>query len=142
MSETLTDDVNRYYDEVRGYLDFPEAEQNKILSKLNRHMLELQLDCKNLDYNAIVDFFGEPQDIAQFLTEQLPMDTVEKNLVENVHHRTYEVRTSLIAIVLSCMAILLAFSIYVIQLKSVIEITYADAFSSSFNSIHELDYTN
>lgn len=67
MSTTITDDLTRYYDEVRTYMDCPEDEQNRLLSEINQAALELQADGMELDYDKLVGFFGKAEELAAIL---------------------------------------------------------------------------
>ena len=67
MSETTIDGVTQYYDEVRVYMDCPEYEQNRLLSDVNQLVLELQADGLDVDYDDLVEFFGEAEELAVIL---------------------------------------------------------------------------
>ena len=71
MSETTIDGVTQYYDEVRVYMDCPEYEQNRLLSDVNQLVLELQDDGLDVDYDDLVEFFGEAEELAVILMSKV-----------------------------------------------------------------------
>lgn len=71
MSETTIDGVTQYYDEVRVYMDCPEYEQNRLLSDVNQLVLELQADGLDVDYDDLVEFFGEAEELAVILMSKV-----------------------------------------------------------------------
>lgn len=71
MSETTIDGVTQYYDEVRVYMDCPEYEQNPLLSDVNQLVLELQADGLDVDYDDLVEFFGEAEELAVILMSKV-----------------------------------------------------------------------
>ena len=72
----LANDLKTYYDEVRRYLDCPKREQNRLLSRVNRQVIELQANNPNLDYDGIINFLGEPQDLAHLLMQDVNPDAL------------------------------------------------------------------
>ena len=71
MSETTIDGVTQYYDEVRVYMDCPEYEQNRLLSDVNQLVLELQAEGLDVDYDDLVEFFGEAEELAVILMSKV-----------------------------------------------------------------------
>lgn len=71
MSETTIDGVTQYYDEVRVYMDCPEYEQNRLLSDVNQLVLELQADGLDVDYDDLVEFFSEAEELAVILMSKV-----------------------------------------------------------------------
>ena len=71
MSETTIDGVTQYYDEDRVYMDCPEYEQNRLLSDVNQLVLELQADGLDVDYDDLVEFFGEAEELAVILMSKV-----------------------------------------------------------------------
>ena len=80
MAVTVADDLTKYYDEVRSFLDCPEEEQNRLLSDVNKRVLELQADGCDLSYNDIVDFLGLPEDLASLLISDADPDVMQAYL--------------------------------------------------------------
>lgn len=124
MSETLTDDVNRYYDEVRMYLDCPKDEQDRLLFDINRRLLELQADIPTLDYDDIVDFLGNPRDLAYQFT-----DSIDSKIILSYHRKRSYLRIARIVCIIAVITVLFTSMLYTNQLKSDIHVVRTDSFS-------------
>lgn len=84
LAVPLTD----YYEEVRRYLTCPEEVKDDLIYDVNRKVMDLNADRPDLDYDDVVDFLGEPENLAQSLMDNLDPDLIEailskkrKNLV-------------------------------------------------------------
>ena len=63
LAVPLTD----YYEEVRRYLTCPEEVKDDLIYDVNRKVMDLNADRPDLDYDDVVDFLGEPENLAQLL---------------------------------------------------------------------------
>lgn len=63
LAVPLTD----YYEEVRRYLTCPEEVKDDLIYDVNRKVMDLNADRPDLDYDDVVDFLGDPEDLAQSL---------------------------------------------------------------------------
>lgn len=117
----MTKELNQYYQEVRSHLSCPKGEQDRLLAKAHQMVMELQESDPNLGYSDIVDFLGEPQELASTFMERM-----DPAMVEGYKKKKKRIRISIVAFVAALIAALSIFSIYVIQLKSNAEITRED----------------
>lgn len=60
LAVPLTD----YYEEVRRYLTCPEEVKDDLIYDVNRKVMDLNADRPDLDYNGILEFLGDPEDLA------------------------------------------------------------------------------
>lgn len=67
LAVPLTD----YYEEVRRYLTCPEEVKDDLIYDVNRKVMDLNADRPDLDYDDVVDFLGEPENLAQSLSEKI-----------------------------------------------------------------------
>lgn len=72
LAVPLTD----YYEEVRRYLTCPEEVKDDLIYDVNRKVMDLNADRPDLDYDDVVDFLGEPENLAQSLMDNLDPDLV------------------------------------------------------------------
>lgn len=117
----MTKELNQYYQEVRRHLSCPKGEQDRLLAQAHQMVVELQESDPNLGYSDIVDFLGEPQELASTFMERM-----DPAMVEGYKKKKKRIRISIVAFVAALIAALSIFSIYVIQLKSNAEITRED----------------
>ncbi len=117
----MTKELNQYYQEVRSHLSCPKGEQDRLLAQAHQMVMELQESDPNLGYSDIVDFLGEPQELASTFMERM-----DPAMVEGYKKKKKRIRISIVAFVAALIAALSIFSIYVIQLKSNAEITRED----------------
>ena len=99
----------------------PKGEQDRLLAQAHQMVMELQESDPNLGYSDIVDFLGEPQELASTFMERM-----DPAMVEGYKKKKKRIRISIVAFVAALIAALSIFSIYVIQLKSNAEITRED----------------
>lgn len=76
LAVPLTD----YYEEVRRYLTCPEEVKDDLIYDVNRKVMDLNADRPDLDYDDVVDFLGEPENLAQSLMDNLDPDLKEVGL--------------------------------------------------------------
>ena len=74
LAVPLTD----YYEEVRRYLTCPEEVKDDLIYDVNRKVMDLNADRPDLDYNGILEFLGDPEDLANSLMEQLPPEVTQR----------------------------------------------------------------
>ena len=117
----MTKELNQYYQEVRRHLSCPKGEQDRLLAQAHQMVMELQESDPNLGYSDVVDFLGEPQELASTFMERM-----DPAMVEGYKKKKKRIRISIVAFVAALIAALSIFSIYVIQLKSNAEITRED----------------
>ncbi len=72
LAVPLTD----YYEEVRRYLTCPEEVKDDLIYDVNRKVMDLNADRPDLDYNGILEFLGDPEDLANSLMDQLPPEVM------------------------------------------------------------------
>ena len=77
LAVPLTD----YYEEVRRYLTCPEEVKDDLIYDVNRKVMDLNADRPDLDYDDVVDFLGEPENLAQSLMDNLDPDLIEGHIV-------------------------------------------------------------
>lgn len=117
----MTKELNQYYQEVRSHLFCPKGEQDRLLAKAHQMVEELRESNPDLDYSGVVDFLGEPQELASTFMER--MDPAK---VEAYQKKKKRIRISIVAFVVALIAALSIFSIYVVQLKSEAQFTYSE----------------
>lgn len=117
----MTKELNQYYQEVRRHLSCPKGEQDRLLAQAHQMVMELQESDPNLGYSDIVDFLGEPQELASTFMERM-----DPAMVEGYKKKKKRIRISIVAFVAALIAALSIFSIYVVQLKSNAEFTRED----------------
>lgn len=74
LAVPLTD----YYEEVRRYLTCPEEVKDDLIYDVNRKVMDLNADRPDLDYNGILEFLGDPEDLANSLMDQLPPEVMQR----------------------------------------------------------------
>lgn len=72
LAVPLTD----YYEEVRRYLICPEEVKDDLIYDVNRKVMDLNADRPDLDYDDVVDFLGDPEDLAQSLLANIEEETI------------------------------------------------------------------
>ena len=72
LAVPLTD----YYEEVRRYLTCPEEVKGDLIYDVNRKVMDLNADRPDLDYDDVVDFLGDPEDLAQSLLANIEEETI------------------------------------------------------------------
>ena len=117
----MTKELNQYYQEVRSQMTCPKGEQDCLLAQTHQMVVELQESNPNLGYSDVVDFLGEPQELASTFMER--MDPAK---VEAYQKKKKRIRISIVAFVVALIAALSIFSIYVVQLKSEAQFTYSE----------------
>ena len=78
LAVPLTD----YYEEVRRYLTCPEEVKDDLIYDVNRKVMDLNADRPDLDYDDVVDFLGDPEDLAQSL-----LDNIEEAILAYQAHQ-------------------------------------------------------
>ena len=73
----MTKELNQYYQEVRRHLTCPKGEQDCLLAQTHQMVVELQESNPNLGYSDVVDFLGEPQELASTFMERMDPAKVE-----------------------------------------------------------------
>ena len=117
----MTKELNQYYQEVRRHLTCPKGEQDCLLAQTHQMVVELQESNPNLGYSDVVDFLGEPQELASTFMERM-----DPAMVEGYKKKKKRIRISIVAFVVALIAALSIFSIYVVQLKSEDQFTYSE----------------
>lgn len=117
----MTKELNQYYQEVRSHLSCPKGEQDHLLAQAHQMVVELQESDPNLGYSDVVDFLGEPQELASTFMERM-----DPAMVEGYKKKKKRIRISIVAFVAALIAALSIFSIYVVQLKSEAQFTYSE----------------
>lgn len=74
LAVPLTD----YYEEVRRYLTCPEEVKDDLIYDVNRKVMDLNADRPDLDYDGILEFLGDPEDLANSLMEQMSDEVIQK----------------------------------------------------------------
>ena len=86
LAVPLTD----YYEEVRRYLTCPEEVKDDLIYDVNRKVMDLNADRPDLDYDGILEFLGDPEDLANsFITEENTV-IVESDTFSNVSNTLFE----------------------------------------------------
>lgn len=88
LAVPLTD----YYEEVRRYLTCPEEVKDDLIYDVNRKVMDLNADRPDLDYNGILEFLGDPEDLANSLMEQMSDEVIQK-----YEKKKKRIRTGMIA---------------------------------------------
>lgn len=101
LAVPLTD----YYEEVRRYLTCPEEVKDDLIYDVNRKVMDLNADRPDLDYNGILEFLGDPEDLANSLMEQMSDEVIQKFEKKKKH-----IRTGIIACAVAVVAGSLIFS--------------------------------
>lgn len=117
----MTKEMNQYYQEVCRHLSCPKGERDRLLAQTHQMVVELQESDPNLGYSDVVDFLGEPQELADTFMERM-----DPAMVEGYKKKKKRIRISVVAFVAALIAALSIFSIYVVQLKSEAQFTYSD----------------
>ena len=117
----MTKELNQYYQEVRRHLSCPKGEQDRLLAQAHQMVMELQESDPTLGYSDVVDFLGEPQELASTFMERM-----DPAMVEGYKKKKKRIRISIVAFVVALIAALSIFSIYVVQLKSEAQFTYSE----------------
>lgn len=106
LAVPLTD----YYEEVRRYLTCPEEVKDDLIYDVNRKVMDLNADRPDLDYDDVVDFLGEPENLAQSLMDNLDPDLPD--LIEgHIKQEAKKSRLKTLVATISCIA-LLVLSVY------------------------------
>lgn len=119
----MTKELNQYYREVRRHLDCPKREKDCLLSQSCQLVEELRESIPDLDYLGVVDFLGEPRELASTLVESMDQGTVAKYKKQKAR-----LRVGAISLFSVFVVTLSAFSFYVAQQKEDVVITGEDVF--------------
>ena len=103
LAVPLTD----YYEEVRRYLTCPEEVKDDLIYDVNRKVMDLNADRSDLDYNGILEFLGDPEDLANSLMEQMSDEVIQKYEKKKKH-----IRTGIIACAVAAVIGLSTFALY------------------------------
>ena len=135
LAVPLTD----YYEEVRRYLTCPEEAKDDLIYDVNRKVMDLNADRPDLDYNGILEFLGDPEDLANSLMEQMSDEVIQKYEKKKKH-----IHTGIVTCVVAAIAVLSTLVIYTtgVQFNSDITeentvIVESDTFSSVSNTLFE-----
>ena len=135
LAVPLTD----YYEEVRRYLTCPEEVKDDLIYDVNRKVMDLNADRPDLDYNGILEFLGDPEDLANSLMEQMSDEVIQK-----FEKKKKRIRTGVVTCVVAAIAVLSTFVIYTtnVQINSDITeentvIVESDTFSNVSNTLFE-----
>lgn len=109
LAVPLTD----YYEEVRRYLTCPEEVKDDLIYDVNRKVMDQNADRPDLDYNGILEFLGDPEDLANSLMEQMSDEVIQK-----YEKKKKRIRTGIIACAVVLIAALSTFSICVSHLQN------------------------
>ena len=109
LAVPLTD----YYEEVRRYLTCPEEVKDDLIYDVNRKVMDLNADRPDLDYNGILEFLGDPEDLANSLMEQMSDEVIQK-----YEKKKKRIRTGIIACAVVLIAALSTFPICVSHLQN------------------------
>ena len=94
LAVPLTD----YYEEVRRYLTCPEEVKDDLIYDVNRKVMDLNADRPDFDYNGILEFLGDPEDLANSLMEQMSDEVIQKYEKKKKHIRTGLIACAVVAI--------------------------------------------
>lgn len=130
----MTKEMNQYYQEVCRHLSCPKGERDRLLAQTHQMVVELQESDPNLGYSDVVDFLGEPQELADTFMERM-----DPAMVEGYKKKKKRIRISVVAFVAALIAALSIFSIYVVQLKSNVKITREDTLIITGDDMIESD---
>ena len=117
----MTKELNQYYQEVRSHLSCPKGERDRLLAQAHQMVVELQESDPNLGYSGVVDFLGEPQELASTFMERM-----DPAMVEGYKKKKKRIRISIIALVVAVIAALSVFTVYALRVQSEVEITRED----------------
>lgn len=122
LAVPLTD----YYEEVRRYLTCPEEVKDDLIYDVNRKVMDLNADRPDLDYDDVVDFLGDPEDLAQSL-----LDNIEEEAI--LAYQAHQKRSRLLRKV-GIVAVIVALSISLlclIALKTDVHVVGSDLLTTS-----------
>ena len=135
LAVPLTD----YYEEVRRYLTCPEEVKDDLIYDVNRKVMDLNADRPDLDYNGILEFLGDPEDLANSLMEQMSDEVIQK-----FEKKKKRIRTGVVTCVVAAIAGLSTFVIYTTNVQFNSDITEentviveSDTFSNVSNTLFE-----
>ena len=135
LAVPLTD----YYEEVRRYLTYPEEVKDDLIYDVNRKVMDLNADRPDLDYNGILEFLGDPEDLANSLMEQMSDEVIQK-----FEKKKKRIRTGVVTCVVAAIAVLSTFVIYTTNVQFNSDITEentviveSDTFSNVSNTLFE-----
>lgn len=133
LAVPLTD----YYEEVRRYLACPEEVKDDLIYDVNRKVMDLNADRPDLDYNGILEFLGDPEDLANSLMEQMSDEVIQK-----FEKKKKRIRTGVVTCVVAAIAVLSTFVIYTTNVQFNSDITEentviveSDTFSNVSNTL-------
>lgn len=130
----MTKELNQYYQEVRSHLFCPKGEQDRLLAQAHQMVVELQESNPDLDYSDVVDFLGEPQELAGTFMERM-----DPAMVEGYKKKRKRIRISIIALVVAVIVALSVFTVYALRVQSEVEITRDDTIIITGDDIIESD---
>lgn len=135
LAVPLTD----YYEEVRRYLTCPEEVKDDLIYDVNRKVMVLNADRPDLDYDGILEFLGDPEDLANSLMEQMSDEVIQK-----FEKKKKRIRTGVVTCVVAAIAVLSTFVIYTTNVQFNSDITEentviveSDTFSNVSNTLFE-----
>ena len=135
LAVPLTD----YYEEVRRYLTYPEEVKDDLIYDVNRKVMDLNADRPDLDYDGILEFLGDPEDLANSLMEQMSDEVIQK-----FEKKKKRIRTGVVTCVVAAIAVLSTFVIYTTNVQFNSDITEentviveSDTFSNVSNTLFE-----
>lgn len=135
LAVPLTD----YYEEVRRYLTCPEEVKDDLIYDVNRKVMDLNADRPDLDYNGILEFLVDPEDLANSLMEQMSDEVIQK-----FEKKKKRIRTGVVTCVVAAIAVLSTFVIYTTNVQFNSDITEentviveSDTFSNVSNTLFE-----
>lgn len=135
LAVPLTD----YYEEVRRYLTCPEEVKYDLIYDVNRKVMDLNADRPDLDYDGILEFLGDPEDLANSLMEQMSDEVIQK-----FEKKKKRIRTGVVTCVVAAIAVLSTFVIYTTNVQFNSDITEentviveSDTFSNVSNTLFE-----
>ena len=135
LAVPLTD----YYEEVRRYLTCPEEVKDDLIYDVNRKVMDLNADRPDLDYDGILEFLGDPEDLANSLMEQMSDEVIQK-----FEKKKKRIRTDVVTCVVAAIAVLSTFVIYTTNVQFNSDITEentviveSDTFSNVSNTLFE-----
>ena len=135
LAVPLTD----YYEEVRRYLTCPEEVKDDLIYDVNRKVMDLNADRPDLDYDGILEFLGDPEDLANSLMEQMSYEVIQK-----FEKKKKRIRTGVVTCVVAAIAVLSTFVIYTTNVQFNSDITEentviveSDTFSNVSNTLFE-----
>ena len=133
LAVPLTD----YYEEVRRYLTCPEEVKDDLIYDVNRKVMDLNADRPDLDYDGILEFLGDPEDLANSLMEQMSDEVIQK-----FEKKKKRIRTGVVTCVVAAIAVLSTFVIYTTNVQFNSDITEentviveSDTFSNVSNTL-------